>query len=379
MKNELQRHKRSDKVKWVLTSIAFVLAFVMIAGLCLQLFGTGKVKPSEWFKKSDGNQTEEPAGSEEQTTGGLVMPEETKGNGIALMSAAIAEEDYEENGISAQAETAYTVTATVQPENATDKRVTWSVAWKNPSSTWASGKTVTSYVTVTPTSTGALTANLSCLQAFGEVVVLKVASTADSTVAATREINYMKRANSFDFYVTSIASGRGSLTVDKTGAGSSYLYCQPNLGVGTVTGTVSVPSATVTFSAQYCNMSSYITKANAAITSGAKVSAATSKTFSNPTTTSGGLALSWRDFFTATGAGIFSIGSTAENHLKSGIVAMAGNGASGYGKVTATITISYGDVSASYTQETNITKFDVSALVVNPTSVSHSNSSSLTF
>lgn len=366
--------KATKKAKHWGVAVAIVLVVILVLALSLSVI-TGGYR--DWTKLKP-DQSEEPAG-EEQTTGGLVMPEETKGNGIALMSAAIAEEDYEENGISAQAETAYTVTATVQPENATDKRVTWSVAWKNPSSAWASGKTVTSYVTVTPTSTGALTANLSCLQAFGEVVVLKVASTADSAVAATREINYMKRANSFDFYVTSIAGGRGSLTVDKTGAGSSYLYCQPNYGVGTVTGTVSVPSATVTFSTQYCNMSSYITKANAAITSGATVSAATSKTFSNPTSTSGGLALSWRDFFTATGAGIYSIGSAAENHLKSGIVAMAGNGASGYGKVTANITISYGDVSASYTQETNITKFDVSALTVNPTSVSHSNSSSLTF
>ncbi len=59
MRNELQRHKRSDKVKWVLTGIMFFLAFVMIAGLILQVFGTGKAKPSEWFKKQDSEQTEQ--------------------------------------------------------------------------------------------------------------------------------------------------------------------------------------------------------------------------------------------------------------------------------------------------------------------------------
>ena len=53
MRNELQRHKRSDKVKWVFTGIMFILAFVMIAGLALQVFGTGKAKPSEWFKKDE--------------------------------------------------------------------------------------------------------------------------------------------------------------------------------------------------------------------------------------------------------------------------------------------------------------------------------------
>lgn len=59
MRNELQRHKRSDKVKWVLTGIMFFLAFIMIAGLILQVFGTGKTKPSEWFKKQDSEQTEQ--------------------------------------------------------------------------------------------------------------------------------------------------------------------------------------------------------------------------------------------------------------------------------------------------------------------------------
>lgn len=69
MRNELQRHKRSDKVKWVLTGIMFFLAFIMIAGLILQVFGTGKAKPSEWFKKSDSEQTEQlPAEGGENAT-----------------------------------------------------------------------------------------------------------------------------------------------------------------------------------------------------------------------------------------------------------------------------------------------------------------------
>ena len=69
MRNELQRHKRSDKVKWVLTGIMFFLAFVMIAGLILQVFGTGKAKPSEWFKKQDSEQTEQlPAEGGENAT-----------------------------------------------------------------------------------------------------------------------------------------------------------------------------------------------------------------------------------------------------------------------------------------------------------------------
>lgn len=58
--NELNRHKKSDKIKWALTGIAFLLVAVMLVGICLQLFGTGKQKPSEWFKKDDTEQTVSP-------------------------------------------------------------------------------------------------------------------------------------------------------------------------------------------------------------------------------------------------------------------------------------------------------------------------------
>ncbi len=52
--NELRQHKKSDKIKWVLTGIAFLFVFVFLAGLCMQLFAKDdKYKPSEWFKKSE--------------------------------------------------------------------------------------------------------------------------------------------------------------------------------------------------------------------------------------------------------------------------------------------------------------------------------------
>lgn len=50
---DLNRHKKSDKIKWVLTAICIVLLSVMVAGLCMQMFATDeKYKPSEWFKPS---------------------------------------------------------------------------------------------------------------------------------------------------------------------------------------------------------------------------------------------------------------------------------------------------------------------------------------
>ena len=59
MKNELYRHKKSDKVKWICTAVVFVLMAFMLVTLSLQVFGKDKMKPSEWFKKSDKPQAEQ--------------------------------------------------------------------------------------------------------------------------------------------------------------------------------------------------------------------------------------------------------------------------------------------------------------------------------
>lgn len=67
------------------------------------------------------------------------------------------------------------------------------VAFVNPDSEWATGKTVTDYVTVTPTSDGALTVNVECLQAFGEQIVITVVSRDNPLVTATCTIDYAQK------------------------------------------------------------------------------------------------------------------------------------------------------------------------------------------
>ena len=115
-------------------------------------------------------------GTSERTAHGGAVIGESVGSGIELMSEKIEPKAYAENGVSAQADTAYTLTATITPDNATNKAVDWTVSFVNPAGAWASGKSVTDYVTVTPTSDGALTANVECLQAFGEQIKVSVTS-----------------------------------------------------------------------------------------------------------------------------------------------------------------------------------------------------------
>ena len=86
-----------------------------------------------------------------------------------------------------------TVTATLTPSTAANQKVDWAVAWVNASSSWASGKTVTSYATVTPSSDGALTATVNCLQAFGEQIQVTVTSRDNIDVTATCSVDYARR------------------------------------------------------------------------------------------------------------------------------------------------------------------------------------------
>lgn len=184
--SELYAHKRSDKVKWV---VSFLLIFVLLAGL----IGAWVLllKPEE--------------SAPEQDEGGAIITE-GESSGIKLMSVKIPAAQYKEYGISPLADTAYQLTATIVPENATDKTVDWTIAWavppqhsggtigdEDPGSVWAMGKTVTDYVTVTPTSDGALTANVECLKDFGAQVKVTVTSRDNSEVSANCLVDYTQK------------------------------------------------------------------------------------------------------------------------------------------------------------------------------------------
>ena len=146
---------------------------------------------SDGFKNWDKFKTDE----EQTETGGAIITD-GESHGMKLMSMRISPEDYDEYGISPMAETAYQLTATITPDNATNKAVDWTVAFVNASSEWATGKTVTDYVTVTPTTDGALTANVECVKDFGEQVRVTVTSRDNMAVKANATVDYTQKLQS---------------------------------------------------------------------------------------------------------------------------------------------------------------------------------------
>ena len=151
MKNELKKHKTSDKIKWWLTLVAFVLIVATIAGMLL-----GYIKPI--------TKTEEPVnqGQEESASVSGFQSKFVNTEHVKIMSAmpmmSVANESYAEQ----------TVTAKVLPETAINKMVDWTVAWADNTNT----ANVTDYVSVTPASDGSTTAYVRCYQEFnGDAIV----------------------------------------------------------------------------------------------------------------------------------------------------------------------------------------------------------------
>ena len=174
----------SNKV-W--TAVLAVLLAIVIAGAAA-LVGF----PSDGFKNWDKFKDEEQAEQTDETADGAVISDGVS-HGIKLM-AARAQFDEEPNaGGTSDTESTYVLTATVEPNYAANKAVDWSVAFVNASSEWATGKTVTDYVTVTPESDGALKATVKCLKAFGEQIKVTVTSRDNAEASASCLIDYKQK------------------------------------------------------------------------------------------------------------------------------------------------------------------------------------------
>ncbi len=162
-----------NKIKTIVMVVAILL--------CLALAGG-------WIAQTVVNKQKQETPVTETSDYFVVTPESNKL--MRLTATPLTAAQYDDYCIMPIAQSAYTLTATITPANADDKTVDWSVAWKDGNSTWAKGKTVTNYVTVTPTSDGALTASVSCLAAFGEQVIVTVVPRANTDISATCTLDY---------------------------------------------------------------------------------------------------------------------------------------------------------------------------------------------
>ena len=186
---ELYEHKRSDTVKWVLTLISFILVGVMLAGIILG-----------WFEKDDAE--EEQAGAPAYS----FIVGNSEGNRMTLTSVR-------NNAVTGES---VTITATVEPDNeAENTGVDWTATWKNAGSVWASGKSVSDYVTITPGGedyAASKSVTLENLQPFGEQIIVKATARDDPEITATCTADYAQKPVNFSLSFGEVSCNFGGDT-----------------------------------------------------------------------------------------------------------------------------------------------------------------------
>lgn len=189
MRNELYEHKRSDTVKWVLTLVAFIVVGVMLAGIILG-----------WFEKDEAE--EEQAGAPAYS----FIVGNGEGNRMSLTSVR-------NNVVTGES---VTITATVEPDNeAENTGVDWTATWKNAESVWASGKSVSDYVTLTPGGedyAASKSVTLENLQPFGEQIIIKATARDDPEITATCTADYAQKPVNFSLSFGEVSCNFGGDT-----------------------------------------------------------------------------------------------------------------------------------------------------------------------
>ena len=187
--NELYEHKCSDTVKWVLTLVAFIVVGVMLAGIILG-----------WFEKDEAE--EEQAGAPAYS----FIVGNGEGNRMSLTSVR-------NNVVTGES---VTITATVEPDNeAENTGVDWTATWKNAESVWASGKSVSDYVTLTPGGAdyaASKRVTLENLQPFGEQIIIKATARDDPGITATCTADYVQKLTGFSLSFGEVSCNFGGDT-----------------------------------------------------------------------------------------------------------------------------------------------------------------------
>ena len=184
-----------DTKRFLIKFTAVIVAVVSILYIVLSVYRKSW-NPVKWFDTPQTNiQTENQT---QNTQSGLVSPEEVEMNGIKITAATLSAPMYEAYGATRGAEAALTLTVTPTPADAELTGAKFTIAFKNASSSWATGKTVTEYVTLSQSNEKAAT--VSCLKAFGEPIVITYTVTGEKgeSKSATYQLDYRARIISDD-------------------------------------------------------------------------------------------------------------------------------------------------------------------------------------
>lgn len=197
----MQKNISKNKV-WQIVGVSVLCAVLVLGAVLGVVFGMH-------------HSTEDLNVSKDMSSDDIVVSA-TEENGLMLTSGVAT--------TAADGTSSRILTATISPSNARTDGFTWSVAFKNASSTWANGKSVSDYVTVTKDSSNDLKATVTCKKAFGEQIVVTIkCDYTDASASAT--LDYKARVASGSVKFTGKTSLSENITLDVGGTSSGEFTC----------------------------------------------------------------------------------------------------------------------------------------------------------
>lgn len=159
-----------------------------------------------------GDNTDEPtSGGNISTTDG-VQYLRAGGTYALSKSAAFLSTDIKASGMSYHTVSVW-MTAVVTPEDAY-QYVDWTYEFVNASSSWAKGKKVSDYLTITPQADGSRVLRVTCQQPFGEQIKITCTSRANSNIKASTVVDFLGVP---ELQTVTLGSGSNAITVNLGG------------------------------------------------------------------------------------------------------------------------------------------------------------------
>lgn len=191
MKNDydLNKHKKSDKIKWIAVFLCVILLAVTVTAAITQ--GFKNWNPYGWLdKKQEQNEPQgviDGDGNQMETGTVYEMPAKMSFTAAALAAA-------NEQGVT------ITLQATVLPVDAQNKSVDWVVEWNTAETNGESP--VTDFVTVTPQADGSNIVNVTCFKSFGNDTILIRVTTRDGGFSAFCIVSFVGHPSSLSITPT---------------------------------------------------------------------------------------------------------------------------------------------------------------------------------
>ena len=188
--NELNQHKKSDSIKWIIAFVALILLAVSVVALGTQVFGEEGINKPTTVNAPE-TQTDEipvdPLVPIELTE--AILPVSTfnivNSDNMKLMAKAPA-------SYAAKQTNTVELNATAYPVGSENGGFVWSAKWANPNSAFASGKNVYNYIGLEG-DTGSSTQYVTALQPFGEQIIITVSTVFNPGAVATCTVDYTEK------------------------------------------------------------------------------------------------------------------------------------------------------------------------------------------